>query len=203
MSKNNKQLSNPFSTGGGGGHFEAHVQALFVTLMLTRGYVPCLPCWPITEIKLQGKVDGFNTDDLIIFVERNNTKEQRKLLGQVKHSISITKGNAVLSDVIQGAWRDFNNPHLFTKGKDVIALITGPLSATNSHNVQWVLNQAKHTKNVDEFFRNVVQANFSPPKSNEKLVVFQHHLRIANNNVDVSKEDYTLFSTTFICLGMI
>jgi hypothetical protein len=30
MSKNNKQLSNPFSTGGGGGHFETHVQAMFV-----------------------------------------------------------------------------------------------------------------------------------------------------------------------------
>ena len=70
MSKNNKQLSNPFSTGGGGGHFEAHVQASFVALMLTGGYAPCLPCWPITEIKLQGKIDGYDTDDLIVFVEK-------------------------------------------------------------------------------------------------------------------------------------
>ncbi|MDR3599269.1 MAG: DUF3375 family protein [Desulfosporosinus sp.] len=30
MNKTFKQLSNPFSTGGGGGHFEAHVQASFV-----------------------------------------------------------------------------------------------------------------------------------------------------------------------------
>jgi len=33
------------------------------------GHAPCLPCWPIKEIKLQGKVDGFDTDDLIVFVQ--------------------------------------------------------------------------------------------------------------------------------------
>ncbi|EJL6401067.1 hypothetical protein ATY35_19090 [Vibrio cidicii] len=51
-----KKLSNPFSTGGGGVYFEAHVQASFVTIMLTGGHAPCLPCWPIAEIKLQGKL---------------------------------------------------------------------------------------------------------------------------------------------------
>ena len=71
--------------------------------------------------------------------------------------------------VIQAAWNDFNNPSVFTKGKDIIALITGPLSATDSHNVQWLLSQARHTKNSDEFYRNVEQANFSPAKSGEKL----------------------------------
>jgi hypothetical protein len=135
----NKQLSNPFSTGGGGGHFEAHVQASFVALMLTGGYASCLPCWPIAEIKLQGKFDGFDTDDLIVFVEKSEIRERRKLLGQVKHSISITQGNPVFSEVIQAAWNDFNNPRVFTKGKDIIALITGPLNTTDSHNVQWLL----------------------------------------------------------------
>ena len=77
MSKRVKQLSNSFSTGSGGPHFEAHVQASFVTLMLTGGFAPCLPCWPITEIKLQGKNDGYDTDDLIVFVKKNDTKKER------------------------------------------------------------------------------------------------------------------------------
>ena len=136
MGMDDKQLSNPFSTGGGGGHFEAHVQASFVALMLTGGYAPCLPCWPITEIKLQGKIDGYDTDDLIVFVDKIDSKERCKLLGQVKHSIRITQGDRVFSEVIQATWNDFNNPRVFTKGKDVVALITGPLSATDSHNVQ-------------------------------------------------------------------
>jgi hypothetical protein len=201
MGRKSKQLSNPFSTGGGGGHFEAHIQASFVTLMLTGGYAPCLPCWPISEIKLQGKIDGFDTDDLIVFIERYDTKERRKLLGQVKHSISITKSDTVFSGVIQAAWNDFNNPDIFTKDKDIIALITGPLSATDFHNVQWLLNQARHTKNADEFFRNVEQAQFSPAKSSEKLAVIQHHLKVANNNADVSKDNLYSFLNHFHLLG--
>ena len=69
MTRSDKQLSNPFSTGGGGVHFEAHVQASFVVLMLTGGFAPCMPNWPISKIKLQGKFAGYDTDDLIVFVE--------------------------------------------------------------------------------------------------------------------------------------
>lgn len=200
MSKK-KNLSNPFSTGGGGFHFEAHVQASFVALMLTGGYVPCLPCWPIAEIKLQGKVDGFDTDDLIVVVENADNNERRKLLGQVKHSIAITQSSTLFGEVIQAAWNDFNNPKVFAQDKDIIALITGPLSATDEHNVQWLLNQARHTKNVDEFFRNVQQANFSPPKSNVKLQVIQHHLKTANSGNEVSRDELYSFLNHFHLLS--
>lgn len=196
-----KNLSNPFSTGGGGAHFEAHVQASFVVLMLTGGHAPCLPCWPITEIKLQGKIDGFDTDDLIVTVENVNTKEQRKLLGQVKHSISITQGDALFGEVMQAAWNDFNNPKVFKKGKDIIALLTGPLNATDAHNVPWLLNQARHTKNVDEFFRNVHQANFSPPKASKKLAVIQYHLKKANDGNDVPDNELYDFLNHFYLLN--
>lgn len=138
-----KQLSNPFSTGGGGGHFEAHIQANFVTLMLSGGYAPCLPCWPIVEIKLQGKIDGYETDDLIVFIENNDTKERRKLLGQVKHSLAMTEGNAMFGEVIQAAWNDFNNAKVFTKNKDVIALITGPLNTTDGKKCTLVIRASK------------------------------------------------------------
>ncbi|KAF5437552.1 hypothetical protein C5S35_03445, partial [Candidatus Methanophagaceae archaeon] len=152
MSKIGKPLSNPFSTGGGGGHFEAHVQASFVVLMLTGGFAPCMPCWPISMIKLQGKIDGFDTDDLIVFVEDSSNEQKRKLLGQVKHTIHITQGDPTFGEVMQAAWNDFNNSALFSKNKDVIALITGPLSATDTNDVRWLLDQARHTKSDDEFF---------------------------------------------------
>lgn len=198
---NQKKLSNPFSTGGGGVHFEAHVQASFVALMLTGGHAPCLPCWPITEIKLQGKIDGFDTDDLVVVVEDVYSKERRKLHGQVKHSIAITQGSTLFGEVMQAAWNDFKNPKVFAKSKDIIALITGPLSVTDAHNVQWLLNQARHTKNVDEFFRNVQQTNFSPAKSAEKLGVIQHHLEAANGGNDVSRDELYDFLNHFHLLG--
>jgi len=195
-----KKLSNPFSSGGGGEHFEAHVQASFVALMLTGGHAPCLPCWPITEIKLQGKIDGYDTDDLIVVAENATSKERRKLLGQVKHSIAITQGSALFGEVTQAAWNDFKNPKVFTRNKDIIALITGPLSVTDAHNVQWLLNQARHTKNSDEFFRYVQQAHFSPPRSTEKLEVIQHHLKAAKGS-DVSRDELYEFLNHFHLLG--
>lgn len=199
--KSNKILINPFSTGGGGYHFEAHVQASFVLLMLTGGYAPCLPCWPIVEIKFQGRIDGFNTDDLIVFVEDPETKERRKLLGQIKHSIAITQSSTQFGDVIQAAWNDFNNSQIFTPKKDVIALLTGTLSATDLKSIQWLLNQAKHTKNVDEFLRKVQQAKFSPSKSDEKLAVIQHHLKAANRGNNVSNDELYDFLNHFHLLS--
>ena len=196
-----KKLSNAFSTGGGGVHFETHVQASFVALMLTGGNAPCLPCWPIKEIKLQGKIDGFDTDDLIVSVENENTKDRRKLLGQVKHSVAVTRGSALFGEVIQAAWNDFSNPKVFVRGKDVIALITGPLSATDAHNVQWLLNQARHTKNVDEFLRNVQEAKFSPAKGAEKLEVIRYHLKVANGGNEVSRDKLYEFLNHFHLLG--
>lgn len=195
------KLSNPFSTGGGGLHFEAQVQASFVALMLTGGFAPSLPCWPISEIKLQGKIDGYDTDDLIVYVKNTDLKEQRKLIGQVKHAISVTKRDAVFGEVIQSAWNDFNNPDTFSQGKDVIALITGPLNGVDAKNVPWLLNQARHTKNVDEFLRNVKQANFSPSKSVEKLEAIKHHLKVANGGTDVREADLYSFLRHFHLLG--
>ncbi|KAF6625239.1 MULTISPECIES: hypothetical protein [Paenibacillus] len=81
-----KQLSNPFASGSGGVHFEAHIQASFVTLMLTGGFAPCLSRWPVVELKLQGKIDGFNTDGLIVFVEEPVSKRKAKMLTQIKHN---------------------------------------------------------------------------------------------------------------------
>ena len=40
MTTEGKQLSAPFATGSGGGRFESHIQANFVTLMLSGGYAP-------------------------------------------------------------------------------------------------------------------------------------------------------------------
>ena len=74
-----KHLSNPFSTGGGGPNFENQVQTLFVVLMLMEGVVPGLPAFPIKRIKLQGRYEGYNTDDFIVFVE-DQSGEQKSVL---------------------------------------------------------------------------------------------------------------------------
>lgn len=196
-----KELSNPFSTGSGGARFEANIQATYVTLMLSGGYAPCLPPWPIVEIKLQGAVAGYATDDLIVFVENSATKERRRLLGQVKHSIQITKKNKIFSEVIQAAWNDFNNEEVFTKGKDLIALITGPLSATDRDGVTQLLEQTRHTNGADEFFTQVNRAKFSSDVVRNKLEAFKEQLKAANGGYDVNDKSLYEFLRHFHLLG--
>ena len=196
-----KKLSNPSSTGGVGVHFEGHVQASFVTLMLTGGHAPCLPCWPIVEVKLQGKIDGFDTDDFIVVVKNENNKERRKLIGQIKHSISITESSPLFGEVVQAAWNDFQNSEVFVKGRDVFGLITGPLSKTDSE-VAWLLNHARANSNDPaRFFRDISTANFSSDVKRRKLDAFRHHLKIANGGTDIADEVVHGFLKDFYLLG--
>ena len=201
MHLNQKQISNPFSTGSGGASFEHSIQAKFVTLMLTGGYAPCLPPWPIKEIKLQGKIAGYNTDDVIVTVENpSNSNDSRRFLGQIKHSISITENSSVFEEVIQSAWDDFNDASVFTKGKDIIALVTGPISKTDVDGVSFVLEQARHTQNFNEFSRQVDRAKFSSNNARSKRDAFRSKLKKAHGK-DISDNDFFEFLKHFHLLG--
>lgn len=201
MSTNNKKLSNPFSTGGGGGHFEAHVQASFVVLMLTGGFAPCMPCWPISKIKLQGKFAGYDTDDMIVFVEKAGSNQKFKILAQIKHSINITENDKVFGEVIQAAWNDFKNPSLFTINRDAIVLITGPLSKTNVNDVRTILEWARHSENAEEFIMKVELTNLSSVSKQNKLRAFKINLKNANGGNPVSDEVLFEFLKHFHFLG--
>jgi hypothetical protein len=202
MAADGKKLSNPISTGSGGARFEANIQATFVTLMLSGGYAPCLPSWPIIEIKLQGAVAGYATDDLIVLVKNPaNSNDHRRLLGQVKNSIAITTKSKLFAEVIQAAWIDFNNPNVFTRGKDVIALITGPINATDTDGVNGLLEQARHTRDADEFITQVNRANFCSDNVRNKLAAFKAQLKAANKGNDVEEQDLYDFLRHFHLLG--
>jgi len=201
MSNINKQLSNPFSTGGGGVNFETRVQASFVVLMLTNGFVPCFPDCIIKKIKLQGKYSGYDTDDLIVFAEKQGDGQGKRLLSQVKHSVSMTQGDVVFREVIQAAWNDFNNPKIFARGKDSIALITGPLSATDTDDVREILEWTRSCENSGEFFTKVGLANFSSQAKQRKLMAFRSNLKKANGGHEVPDEEVFQFLRHFHLLG--
>jgi hypothetical protein len=201
MRTTEKQLSNPFSTGGGGVAFENHVQTSFVVLMLTGGYIPCLSCCQIKKIQLQGKCLGYQTDDIIIFAEQQGTLQKSKLLGQIKHSIGITIKNPLFGEVIRASWRDFRDPSHFTLGRDAIALITGPLSDTDTYDVRTILEWARHLGSADEFLTRVGMTRFSSHNKRNKLNAFRSQLMNANDGHDVGDEQVFQFLRHFHLVG--
>lgn len=199
MAKSTKQLANPYSTGGGGVNFETRVQTSFVVLMLTGGLVPVLGTGTIQKIKFQVKAREYETDDFVVFVRRAIDGHTSRMLAQVKHSIAITD-NDTLRDVIKAAWTDFQNPKVFTRNRDAIGLITGPISATDNEHVRVILEWARQAEDHVEFFDSVQLANFSHSIKRQKLKVFRSLLDEANGN-SISDHDTFQFLRHFHLLG--
>lgn len=199
--KNELPISNPYSTGNGGPYFESYVQASFVVLMLTDGYAPCLSGSSIYKIQLQARVKGFAIDDFIVYTKKDN--KERKLLAQVKHVISITDSDSSeFIKVIENAWHDFNNPSIFNKGTDAIALITGPLNITDTNDARIILEWARDAENHQDFFMKVREARFSSKKKKqEKLKVFENALAKANGGENIASEIVFEFLKHFHLLG--
>ena len=201
MSSKEKNLSTPFSTGSGGPRFESQIQAFFVVLMLSDGFCPCIPTWPIQKIKLQGKYDGYDTDDLIIFTKSPTLDNGAKLLGQIKRSISISSMNKTFSEVIQAAWNDFNNSKIFREEIDQIALITGPLSNIVIKDVREILEWARHSEDATDFLKKVNAAKFSSNSKRKKLNAFRTQLKKANKGNEISDNSFWRFLKSFHLLG--
>ncbi|MDD3041149.1 hypothetical protein [Bacteroides sp.] len=153
------EVSNPFSTGGGGVSFETKIQSAFLATMLVQGRVPALPEGTIEKIRFQGRQAGYYTDDLVVFF-RSSRGISHTLLAQIKHFINFSATDKVFLDVIENAWKDFNGP-LFEQENGVLLLITGPLSAREITNIRPVLDWAKHCLSASEFLDKINAAKFS------------------------------------------
>lgn len=196
-----KQLSNPSSTGSGGAFFESRVQAALASLLLSKGVCPCLPAWRIHTVKLQGKYSGYATDDVIVFARDEQSNREAKFIAQIKHAPAITKSDSQFAEVMQAAWNDFSRPEVFQFGYDALALITGPLSATDTYDVRDMLEMARTAQDSADFFDKVNLANFSSSGKQAKLGVFRFHLTAANGGVEPDLDAIWRFLKSFHLLG--
>lgn len=132
----------PEATGGAGVKFENDIQALFVTLMASDGEFKVFPNFQIESLQFQVFSKGYCTDDVLVrFVNSDN--EEKILLGQIKRKISFRRSCREFTDTVQAAWIDYQNGKLFRKGRDALALITGPLCAKDLDTLDWLFNQAR------------------------------------------------------------
>jgi len=169
------EVASPFSTGGGGQFFEAKVQASFLLHLLIGGRVPCLPSGTVQSIRFQGKQVGYATDDLIVEILSHHGQRLR-LLAQVKHHVAIAKSDPEFRSAVEGAWADFNNQNVFTQGRDVIALVTGPQPDRAIQHVRPLLDWARTSATAAEFVAKVETAQFSSDEKRNYLKIFQEVL---------------------------
>jgi len=192
---NSKEQSNPFSTGGGGSAYETAVQAAFAVFMLTGVNAPCFVDSKIIKIKLQGRYEGYDTDDLLLFTQDNNGNN-KTLYAQIKHTISITQSDVTFGEVIRAAWHDYNHSR-FIKNQDIIALVSANLSGVDVKNIGSILDWARHSENESEFLKKINTSHFSSDTKIEKLAAFVFHLNAANDGIALSDAEIWLFLRHF------
>ena len=116
-------IPSPVATGGGGDHFEEHVAAFLLGLLLVRTTPPILTDTSIVSVHLQTHHLGWRTDDILVIGE-TSAGECRQLAMQVKRTFKISPTDADCCKTFQGMWQDFQAGDRFTHSTDRLAIVT-------------------------------------------------------------------------------
>ncbi len=183
------KLSNAFSTGGGGEHFENRVQAVFLLALLIEGFSPVIDN-PISKIEFQGKKNDYDVDDLIVYSESPTSVV--RLHCQIKHSVQVSAHNDIFQSVITAAWNDYKkNPD------DRLALVTGLLAKSTTDTLRYIHDQAIHSSDENEFMHRIELPNFTSDDAREKFHVVKTCLHRANQAKAVPSSDIWGFWKAF------
>ena len=119
----NEIISSPAATGDAGGHFEQHVDAFSLALLLVGATPPILTNTSVVEVCFQTAHLGWKTDDILI-VGETGAGVRRQLAGQVKRTFTVSASNEDCRKTFKGFWDDFQARDQFNASEDRLAIIT-------------------------------------------------------------------------------
>lgn len=185
------KVSSAASTGGAGTFFEQQVDAYLLALLLVRAPAPVLVDAALHEVHFQTKHAGWNTDDFLVCA-RTSAGVERRLAGQVKRTLTVSRNDEDFSQTIQGAWTDYHNPSIFAPERDRIAIVT--LRGTEALQVHFnaLLDCARASRDASDFEHRLVTPGFLDQK------VQKHHGEVraiieAQQDSPVEPEDLLRF----------
>lgn len=171
--KGPKKLSSPVSTSGEGGHFESRVQASYLLALLSGDDSRFLAHSQITELRFQGRIHGFNTDDLICTVERDDGSTF-KVAMQVKLTLKARVSDTPFKDSITDAWHDFDAGERFKRDVDRIVIVYSRDSGTGTvHAASQVCVKARAAASSADFLRATLSAGYSSSDQRDALAAIR------------------------------
>lgn len=152
-------MTNPYSTGGGGVHFEATVVASTLVAILCQSPIRGLLGQYATETRTQRAAFNDPLDDLIIS-GLGADGSQTKLHLQIKKRLTFTENDHEWVDTLQRAWETFSDdgfdPAIMRYG-----VCIGTYHAKADTHYQAVLSWATQSVNGDHFFERIHKRDFS------------------------------------------
>ena len=89
-----------------------------------------------------------------------------------------------------------------TKKRDAIALVTGPISKTDSENVCRILNVARGASDSADFFSKINQSKTVSEAQRNKLKIIRLHVINANKGVNPSDDEFWKFLKCYHLIGL-
>ncbi len=152
-------ISSPIATGGGGAHFEQHVAAFALGLLLVRAIPPILTNTSVVEVHFQTRHLGWCTDDILL-VGEISPGHTRKLAIQVKRTLRMSATDEDCRKTIQGMWDDFRAEDRFTSSTDRLAVIILHGTATLLQSFNSLLQCARATLDTEDFHNRLAHEGY-------------------------------------------
>ena len=120
----------------------------------------------VREVSFQAGHLGWQTDDFLVVCAQPDER-QRKLVGQVKRSFTVSAKDEECKNTVADFWRDFNSPDRFSADVDRLVLVT--LRGTNTvlEHFSGLLDCARAAPDGDAFEQRLAPPGFISSKAAE------------------------------------
>lgn len=188
--KGPKKLSSPVSTSGEGGHFESRVQASYLLALLSGDDSRFVGHSQVVELRFQGRIHGFNTDDLICTVERDDGSTF-KVAMQVKLTLKARVSDTPFKDAITDAWHDFHAGEKFKRDVDRIVIAYSRDAGRGTvHAAAQVCVKARAAANSADFLRAALSEGYSSDDQRDALSAIR---KVVEQELEATLSDDDLY----------
>lgn len=196
----NSQLSNPFSTGGGGTTFEQLVGMYYLISLLAADIPRGLNEGICYRVGFQQRWNDAILDDIVVTTHSSDASEHTLVL-QVKHEITISTAasNDLFQRVISDCWETFEGRRGgFNPDIDRLGIAVGVYHSNIDEHLQRLLQWARTSISFEEFGR-VKVGNFASSEMRNYLNDFEVVLSQAAGK-QISEKDLWRFLKCFVYL---
>lgn len=152
-------MANPFSSGGGGTHFEARVVAFCLAVTACEAAFRGLRAECVSRVSTQRADFGDHLDDVILRGPRLDGTEASLHL-QAKKTLTFTKSDDEWKSVVVAAWRSASGSD-YDLSKDRLGVVIGTYSSQADKHYQSVLTWAAESADAANFVERIEKRDYS------------------------------------------
>ena len=187
-------MSNPYSSAGGGTHFEARVVAYYLAAALAEAQARAMPGVGVRTVRAQRAALGEPLDDVIVDGIMDDGSPS-KLSLQAKSSLTFTENDTEWVALLGQAWATFSAP-TFDELRHRMGVAIATYHARADKYYVSVLNWAANSPSAADFLRRISLPDFSH-KDQRTFVTTTRAILVRHAGTTISDDAFWRFLKAF------